>query len=95
MRTNMEIECRAASVSGEKKRERNVDGTRCSAKGFSVRASPCSSLALSAQLPYFVLVPTYAPTVSSNFRSGGNSILLARRSAPRAYKNSFCVGGSG
>lgn len=72
---NVEIECRngvAASVGGKK---RTVDAVHAAAKGFSA----CVSLSL--LLFCFASVfrshprPLPTPTVSSNFRSGGNSIL--------------------
>lgn len=87
MRANMEIECRTAFSAAEKKKRTD----HVAAKGFSARVSISlllfrraslyfvSTLILSTYLPTYLRTSIPTLTVSGNFRSGGNSILLALR----------------
>lgn len=73
-------------------KKRGPSTVHATAKGFSARASLSLLLFCFASVfqPHPSSYPT--PTVSSNFHSGGNSILLV---SWRTRKNSFCVNESG
>lgn len=84
MRANMEIECRTMHSAAEKKR---MDHARCERflrSRFHVPLALSLCFSVFRFHPHPIPIPTYLRTyptltVSGNFRSGGNSILLALR----------------